>query len=204
MYHAGYGRNAAGEPSKGSIQLYLPHHVLPQPQPPLLHPPEIYRLRNLIHLDLSGNQLTTLTPSLGMLTSLPFDNRLTTHPLKLGNLHQLQMLGIEDSPLDSKMHSITQKDGTVALIAYLRDSFPPPPEPPGETMAAGHFRRRTKNPTIRTECLSLQRPLQQYSLREVSDFDNIRLYADVGTRLVILEGKNPQLDCRTRLRHCLP
>jgi len=38
MDHAGYGGNAAEEPSKGFIQLYLPHHALPQPQPPLLHP----------------------------------------------------------------------------------------------------------------------------------------------------------------------
>ena len=58
-------------------------------------------------------------------------------------------------------------------------------------MAANHFRRRTENPTIRTERLSLQRPLLQYSLREVRDFDDVRLYADVGTRLVVSEGENP-------------
>ena len=38
MDHAGYGRNAAEEPSKGPIQLHLPHHAVPQPQPSLLHP----------------------------------------------------------------------------------------------------------------------------------------------------------------------
>jgi CCR4-NOT transcription complex subunit 6 len=71
---------------------------------------------------------------LGMLTTLRelylFDNHLTDLPYELGTLHQLTMLGIEGNPLNNELRSIMQKDGTTALIAYLRESCPTPTPPP--------------------------------------------------------------------------
>ena len=111
------------------LNLYLNHNSLSS------IPPEIAKLRHLELLDLSGNNLVSVPPELGMLTSLKelylFDNHLTTLPSELGTLHQLQTLGIEGNPLDASLKQIVQKDGTPALIAYLRDSCPsstPPPD----------------------------------------------------------------------------
>ncbi|KAG8906707.1 Glucose-repressible alcohol dehydrogenase transcriptional effector [Tulasnella sp. 403] len=96
--------------------------------------PLIAQLRNLVHLDLSANQLTTLPAELGMCTSLRelllFDNLLETLPPQLGTLHQLVMLGLEGNPMQQNYRAILQKDGTPALIAYLRDSCPVPSPPP--------------------------------------------------------------------------
>lgn len=104
------------------INLYLNHNAL------TTIPPEITKLRHLELLDLSGNNLSTLPPELGMLTQLKefylFDNNLTTIPPQLGSLHQLQTLGIEGNPLDPNLKAIVQKDGTPALISYLRDNCP--------------------------------------------------------------------------------
>ncbi|KIK69092.1 hypothetical protein GYMLUDRAFT_635803 [Collybiopsis luxurians FD-317 M1] len=111
--------------------LYLNHNALTSV------PPEITQLRNLELLDLSGNSLTTLPPELGMLVSLKefflFDNQIVTIPHELGTLHQLQTLGIEGNPLDSNLKSIITKDGTPALIAYLRDMCPMPSPPQNRT-----------------------------------------------------------------------
>ncbi|OSX65924.1 hypothetical protein POSPLADRAFT_1130851 [Postia placenta MAD-698-R-SB12] len=108
--------------------LYLNHNAL------TTVPPEITKLRHLELLDLSGNSLLNVPPELGMLTTLKelylFDNHLTTLPPELGTLHQLQTLGIEGNPLDPSLKQIVQKDGTPALISYLRDSSPAPPRPP--------------------------------------------------------------------------
>ncbi|KAH6906332.1 glucose-repressible alcohol dehydrogenase transcriptional effector [Coprinopsis sp. MPI-PUGE-AT-0042] len=86
----------------------------------------------LINLYLNHNALST--PELGMLTQLKelyvFDNHLATIPPELGTLHQLQTLGIEGNPMDAHIKAIVQKDGTPALISYLRDNCPTPPSPP--------------------------------------------------------------------------
>ena len=96
--------------------------------------PAIAQLRNIGHLDLSANLLTTLPPELGMLTSLRelllFDNQLENLPPQLGTLHQLVMIGLEGNPIQQNYRAILQKDGTQALIAYLRDSCPVPAPPP--------------------------------------------------------------------------
>lgn len=110
------------------LNLYLNHNALSSV------PAEIRKLRHLELLDLSGNTLTFVPPELGMLTALKelylFDNHLTTLPYELGTLHQLQTLGIEGNPLDPSLKGIIQKDGTTALISYLRDSCPVPAPPP--------------------------------------------------------------------------
>lgn len=96
--------------------------------------PEIVHLRNLNILDVSGNKLSSLPPELGMLTRLKelfcFDNNLVTLPPELGTLHQLEMIGVEGNPLQENLRHLLQKEGTHALIAFLRDSCPVPLPPP--------------------------------------------------------------------------
>ena len=108
--------------------LYLNHNALTHV------PQEISKLRHLELLDLSGNNLNTLPPELGLLTHLKelylFDNNLSTIPPQLGTLYQLQTLGIEGNPLDPMLKSMIQKDGTQAVISYLRDNCPVDLEPP--------------------------------------------------------------------------
>ncbi|KDQ21881.1 hypothetical protein BOTBODRAFT_150898 [Botryobasidium botryosum FD-172 SS1] len=108
--------------------LYINHNQL-QTLSPL-----ISQLRHLVLLDLSGNMLATIPPELGMCTSLKelflFDNLIETLPPELGSLHQLEMLGIEGNPIQPSLRAIIQKDGTAALISYLRDSCPVPAPPP--------------------------------------------------------------------------
>lgn len=96
--------------------------------------PDIVKLRHLTVLDASGNKLNSVPPELGMLTSLRelflFDNNLVTLPPELGTLHQLEMLGIEGNPLQENLRTLFQREGTGAVIAYLRDSCPVPLPPP--------------------------------------------------------------------------
>ncbi len=96
--------------------------------------PEIVKLRNLTVLDASGNKLSSLPAELGMLTSLKelflFDNNLSTLPAELGTLYMLDTLGIEGNPLADNLRSIVQREGTQALISFLRDTCPVPQPPP--------------------------------------------------------------------------
>ena len=110
------------------INLYLNHNSLSTV------PPQISKLRHLELLDLSGNNLPTIPPELGMLTQLKelylFDNHIVTLPPEIGSLHQLQTLGIEGNPLDPSLKQMIQKEGTPALISFLRDSCPMQAAPP--------------------------------------------------------------------------
>ncbi|KAI0666027.1 Endonuclease/exonuclease/phosphatase [Trametes maxima] len=132
--------------------LYLNHNALHSV------PAEISKLRQLELLDLSGNSLSSLPPELGMLTSLKelyvFDNQLTQLPPQLGTLHQLLTLGVEGNPLDASLKLIIQKDGTPALISYLRDSCPIPSPPPDRVWKhfVGQAEREamTSDPTTET------------------------------------------------------
>jgi CCR4-NOT transcription complex subunit 6 len=114
------------------INLYLNHNALTSV------PPEISRLRHLELLDLSGNNLQTLPSEMGMLTKLRelylFDNHIAIIPPELGTLHQLQTLGIEGNPLEPSLKAIVQKEGTPALISFLRDSCPIPAPPPSRSL----------------------------------------------------------------------
>jgi CCR4-NOT transcription complex subunit 6 len=111
--------------------LYLNHNALTS------IPPQISRLRHLEVLDFSGNSLASVPPELGMCTRLKelylFDNHIATLPPELGSLHQLQTLGVEGNPLDLALKQMVQKEGTPALISFLRDSCPVPAPPPERT-----------------------------------------------------------------------
>nr|VWP00751.1 Ubiquitin-conjugating enzyme E2 2 [Ganoderma boninense] len=127
--------------------LYLNHNAL------TAVPPQIAKLRHLELLDLSGNGLMTIPVELGMLTSLKelylFDNHLQTLPPELGTLHQLQTLGIEGNPLEPALKQIVQKDGTPALISYLRDSCPIPASPPDRVWK--HFVSQAERDAMKTD-----------------------------------------------------
>jgi CCR4-NOT transcription complex subunit 6 len=87
--------------------------------------PEISKLRNLTLLNISGNKLSVLPPELGMLTNLKelllFDNLLVNLPCELGTLYQLETLGLEGNPINETIKSMLQKEGTTAVIQFLRD-----------------------------------------------------------------------------------
>ncbi|TIB04631.1 hypothetical protein E3P96_01578 [Wallemia ichthyophaga] len=97
-------------------------------------PPEIFKLNQLVLLDLSGNTLSSLPPELGLLSRLRelllFDNNLVSIPSEFGSLYQLEFLGIDGNPLADSFRQLIQKEGTPALISYLRDSCPVTTGPP--------------------------------------------------------------------------
>jgi CCR4-NOT transcription complex subunit 6 len=103
-------------------KLYLNHNKLKA------LPPTIGQLRKLNHLDLSGNDLTELPEEIGMLTNLKklylFDNNIRTLPYEMGYLYRLETLGVEGNPLNDVLKSHIMKEGTKALIKYLKEEMP--------------------------------------------------------------------------------
>lgn len=108
-------------------KLYINHNKLTK------IPPAIRHLKHLTVLDASGNNLTDLPTELGLVTTLKqlllFDNQITTIPPEFGTLYQLDVLGIEGNPLQEALKQIMIKDGTKALIQYLRENCPVPLAP---------------------------------------------------------------------------
>jgi len=92
-------------------------------------PAAIGNLRHLSYLDASNNLLTSLPPELGMCVYLKnlllFDNVNLRHiPKELGYLYQLEMLGIEGSPIPAEYKQILMEKGTKALVHELRETSP--------------------------------------------------------------------------------
>ncbi|THC99076.1 hypothetical protein EYZ11_001472 [Aspergillus tanneri] len=135
-------------------KLYLGHNKLK------VLPPNIGQLRKLEHLDLSHNDLTELPEEIGMLTSLKkfllFDNHIRTLPYEMGYLYRLDTLGIEGNPLNDILKSQIVKEGTKALIRYLREEMPvhlPPPD--RDWVVLDETANSSNNPTEKVTVISL-------------------------------------------------
>ncbi|KAJ3511818.1 hypothetical protein NMY22_g15528 [Coprinellus aureogranulatus] len=116
------------------LPVHFPNQPLPQPQRPI-RPPRRNFEAAAPRASRSIREQSRHSPArIGLLTQLKelylFDNHLTTLPPEIGCLHQLQTLGIEGNPLDTNLKSIIQKDGTSALVCWLRDNSLDTPAPP--------------------------------------------------------------------------
>jgi CCR4-NOT transcription complex subunit 6 len=102
--------------------LYLNHNNLRSLSP------EIAKLTNLQILNLTGNKFTILPIELGLVVSLKelllFDNQISYLPPELGHLYRLEIIGLEGNPMTDPIATMIQKDGTRAVITYLRDICP--------------------------------------------------------------------------------
>lgn len=110
-------------------KLYLNHNRLEK------IPPEIGKLKSLVHLDLSHNLLVELPGEIGLLTKLEelllFDNHLETLPIEFAYMHRLRILGLVGNPINNELGTKIKEEGTKSLINYLREEMSlqtPPPE----------------------------------------------------------------------------
>ncbi|KAJ2780809.1 Glucose-repressible alcohol dehydrogenase transcriptional effector [Coemansia interrupta] len=129
-------------------KLYLNHNQLTH------LPPAIADLRNLEELDASGNVINAIPPELGLCSNLKelslFDNRITDLPFELGTLYQLESLGLEGNPLQEDLKGLLQKEGTRALIEYLRENGPASAPPPDRQWMPLEKDVKTTNPDVIT------------------------------------------------------
>ncbi|MBP6209548.1 MAG: leucine-rich repeat domain-containing protein [Anaerolineales bacterium] len=95
-------------------------------------PPEIVQLTSLILLDLSGNQLTSLSPEIHRLTNLKFiylyQNQLTSLPPEIGQLTDLTRLSLWGNQLTSLPPEIGQLTSLTELDLWKNQLTSLPPE----------------------------------------------------------------------------
>lgn len=96
-----------------------------------LLPDELFlHLRALTTLDVSCNNLTSLPSCIGKRDTLRKlliqQNKIIELPVEMGRLFQLKELQLDGNPLSAPPSSIIQQ-GTLAIIAYLRDRMPTGP-----------------------------------------------------------------------------
>lgn len=102
-------------------RLYLNHNALSS------IPSEISKLSSLNYLNLCGNQLKTVPPEMGRLVLLKelllFDNQINSLPSELGFLYLMESFGLDGNPLIEPLFSINIKQGSLAVLAFLRDNY---------------------------------------------------------------------------------
>ncbi|KAI9500577.1 Endonuclease/exonuclease/phosphatase [Coemansia spiralis] len=129
-------------------RLYINHNQLTH------LPIAISDLRNLEELDASGNAISVVPAELGLCCKLRelllFDNRITDLPCELGTLYQLETFGLEGNPLQDDLKGLLQKEGTRALIEYLRDSGSAMAAPPDRQWIALDKDVKTDSPEVIT------------------------------------------------------
>jgi mRNA deadenylase 3'-5' endonuclease subunit Ccr4 len=99
-------------------------------------PEELSTCKSLAILDLSSNRLRKLPKCITSLTALTHlglsDNRLVELPLELGRLIRLEVLGLEGADIMrmSTPPPSVVREGTRAVMGWLRDRMPPGAPPP--------------------------------------------------------------------------